>query len=559
MKLFILFFIIAISFNLYSYKFSEILPQNTIFYFSVEDFNGISNNLDKQPKSTFLESKEFKVIESNLKKIFSIMVYEEEEDMTKIDALYMNLKKLMFNSFAFTVGFDKLFRVEYSLLIEGKDSIKYFEILYKEFLADKLKSGEVLLKKEMIKNIKINILEIKDNKTALNTQNRKSQPKENTKIVYALVNDQLVITSSSNYMEILISTIKNKNIPKLSENLIFKKDKMKHLKSEFYMFLDLKSIMKFLSLKKETKEVIDNLSLNKLDSIISYIEFSDQKTYTFFTKIVATGSLPDIIKKSFFDNETINIPEFIPDGCYSFNAISINFMEIFNTANKFNTQKELKKMKSMEASMGVTFKDFINGFGKELYYLNFLKNNKKSNIFLFSMANPKYILDLIRGLGRNPIIGLNESDYLDGKLFTASGNFNLIGYALGYKNNNFMAGNIEVVKEIMQKMSGNGGTFYNNPFYKKLISVMGKEHAIISFTDNAVSLYSEAQDFKKNFDKEYGKVSTKKAMKVVTLAKKIVNLFAGMEMEKFKKYFNYSLLKVYIEENEFTLEFKDIK
>lgn len=556
-----IFFLILISINVFTYEFSKDLPKNTLFYLTVKDFNGLTQKLSKTPSGIFYKSKNFKSIENNLKKVASLTIYNEEQDMNKIESFYKNFKKLAFNTFAFSIGLSKFFKPQYALLIQGKDLDKTFEILYKDILRKDFKQANVKIKKEIYKNIKINILEIKketSTKKNIYKNYKNTVKKENKIIVYAMVNDKLIITNSKEYMNLIISTIKNRNTPKLSDNLIFKKDNQKYKKSDFYMFLDIKTILKLASIDNEDgKQIIENYSLNKLESLISYLEFdNDSNNYSIFVKLTSINTLPVIIKDILFKNTTINIPQFIPETCYSFNAISIDFSKFFELANKFHTEREKRKIKKFEVQLGITLKDVVNSFGKTLYYLSFLKDNKDSGIFLFTYNNPKFLLKVITTIGNNPMVGMMEKDYLDGKIITASGSFSMIGYALGYKNNNFIFGKTKIVKEIMQKMTGNSGLFYNTKFYRNLIIAMSGQQSAISFNKTSTSIFNIVKGFQKSFKQEYKMGSDKKEMKILKTIKSIINSLAQYSITDLNKYFSYSLAKIYIDKNELVLKIK---
>ncbi len=553
-----IFFLIFITINVFTYDFSKDLPKNTLFYLTVRDFNGLEQKSSKTSLGNFYKSKNFKSIENNLKKIASLIIYNEEQDMNKIESFYKNFKKLTFNPFALSVGFSKLFKPQYALLIKGKELDKTFEILYRDFLKKDFKQANIKIKKEIYKNIKVNILEIKrkiKSKKNIYKNYKRSVKKEKKIIVYAVINDKLIITNSKEYMNLIISTIKNINTPKLSNNLTFKNNNQTYRKSDFYMFLNVKTMLKLASIDKDTKQLINNYSLNKLESLISYFEF-ENNSYSVFIKLISTNTLPAIIKDVLFKNTTINIPQFIPETCYSFNAINIDFSKLLALTNKFHTERENRKVKKFEAQLGITLKDVANSFGKTLYYLSFFKNNKDNGIILFTYDNPNFLLKLITTLGNNPIVGMTEKNYLDGKIITASGNFSMIGYALGYKNNNFIFGNTIIVKEMMQKMTGSSGLFYNTKFYKNLISAMSGQQSAISFTKTSTSIFNIVKEFQKTFKKKYEMASDKKEMKILKTIKSIVNSLTQYSITDLNKYFSYSLAKIYIDKNELVLKIK---
>ncbi len=554
----IIFFLIFTCMNLFSYDFSNDLPKNTLFYLTVKDFKVLNEKLDKTSTGKFYKSKEFKPIEKNLKKLASLMIYNEEQDMNKINNFYKNLKKLALNPFVFSIGLSKFFKPQLAILIKGKDLNKTFETMYRDFLKKDFKKGNVKIKKEIYKGIKINIWEIKrevNHKKNIYRNYKKTLKKENNKVIYAIINDKLIITESREYMNLIISTIKNKSIPRLSNNLIFKKDYQKYKSSDFYMFVDLKTILRLMSADKEMKQIIDNYSLKKLDSLISYFEFKNND-YDIFIKLISSDTLPVIIKDVLFKNTVISIPQFIPETCYSFNAISIDFSKFLDLTSKFQTERERRKLRKFETQIGITLKEIVNSFGKTIYYLSFFKDSKTGSVFLFTFARPKFLLKLITTIGSNPMVGIVTKDYLDGKIITASGSFSMIGYALGYKNNNFIFGDTKTVREIMQKMSGNSGSFYNSKFYKEFIKVMNGKQSAVSFTKSSTSIYVLAKDFQKTFKKEYKMGSDKKEMKILKTIKTIVDSLAGYTITELEKYFSYSFAKAYTNKNELIFKIK---
>jgi len=553
--------LILINISLLSYDFSEILPRDTIFYFTIKDFDSFTNKFNKTKISKLYKAKDIESIKKVFKKIISMSIYKEDEDISKIEILSKNFSKFIYHPFAFTIGLDNFFKPEYSLLIQGKNLDKDFEFIYKEVFKKELKTGKAIVKKEIIKNIKVNILEVKyvDKYKKIDPFKFNKNSKDNVRrFVYGVIDDKLIITSSKSYMKTLISSIKNKNIPKLKNNLIFKKDSIKYKDSELYMFTDLKTLIKLSSADKEVKKTINHYSLNKLESMISYLKF-ENNSYDIFFKLTSLNTLPSIIKDVIFKNTTISVPEFIPDTCYSFNAISINFPELYNTLTKYQTQKERKKMLDMESRIGLNIKSISSTIGKTIYILSFFKNDKANTLLLFTFNKPKILLNLIKNIGSSPIVGITESDYLDGKVFTASGSFNTIGLAIGYKNNNFIFGEIKLVKEMIQRMSGGNGSFYNSNFYKKLIKVMNKKQSVISFTDLPISLNSNLKKINKEFKKDYKKASNKSEMKELKLTKRIINLLSEINIKELRKYFNYLNVSIYTIKNELILEFKEVK
>ena len=549
-----------ISINLFGYQFSDILPRNTIFYFALEDIDSVKKDLKSLPETSFYKSDDFKKIKDSVKKIASISMYNEENDLSKVDKFFNDLEKVFLNSFSFSVGLDKFLSPQYSIIIKGDNLDTVFKNAYKELLDKEIKTGKALVKKQIVNNVKVDVLTIKKANTKNPGAQKNKTKEESYTLVYASLGDKFIITSSLDYMSLLITTIKNKSIPKLSSNLVFKKDKLKYKNSSLYMFLNLKTLIKVFSVEEEFKLAVEKLSLGNLDSVIAYSLFDKKnKSYKAFLKLVASKGIPKEIKSFFKQEEIIKIPKFIPENCYSFNAFHFQLSTIYDLLVKLSNKKDLKRMTDLEKTVGISIKSFLEGFGSNFYLLNFLKAKQDSFVFIFSYAKPEFLVKLIRAIGTNSVIALSEKDYLDGKIFASSGNFKLLGYGLAYKNNKFIIGNIKVIKEIMQKMGGNSGSFYNSNFYRKIQPLNTKKQNVISVTDNATSMYLTMSDIKKSFNKDFGNASTKEMMKIVKVLKGLVNHFGSMSIESWRKYFTYSLLSFYVNNDELVLELGEIK
>lgn len=523
------------------FDYAKIVPKDTLIYGSVGDLNQMLTNLKKLPAYQFKDHAAFKV----LQKEFNTIIKSSGDHEIYIK-LFKEMTTLFSDSFAVTARIKQVkgqHLPDLALFIKG-ENLEQRMVEMKGVLKKGIAEGKIVMHPGEVNGVKI--VEVKG----------VDQKNPYYGLVFGQVGEHFILTTSQDYFGVLLRSIKNSALPKLTQNEIYRRYKKKHMNEDMGLFVNLREVIGYLKeqdkLKKQMGQMGQVIDLDALEGFYLTWRVGNDRAGHSKGYLIQNRDPSGLLSVVMNRKAAISEPAFIGAETYSFVGFHVDVAKIYGLIEKALDDKIKGSIKQSEVMMGLNFKDDIFGnLGPNFYLFSTAgKEEGERLVFAMDVQDFKPFLGVLEKFGPMFQNNLAITNYLDGKLITIRGE----KLGIGLKNKRAILGMKTLVQENMQQMQKNERPFTGSELYQKLVSKKHTNQIMVSFVNSSMETYYQFLELDKELKTYAKQVKDPKQKLVMDAGRRVLDAFLKINAEEWRKYIGYTFSEAYIQGNDIIMD-----